>query len=509
MQIVEHIKALPTKKKVTVLTVLVLSISALILSVVWIQRPEYQILYSNLSQEDAALIIQKLKEKKIPYKVSGNLILIPSDKVYELRLQLASEGVPQGGSVGFELFDKTSFAMTDFVQKLNYRRALQGELARTIKSIAAIEECRVHLAIPEKSLFAQEGERPKASILVKLRPGKSLYQEQVQGIVHLVSSSVDGLNPKDVTIVDQTGEVLTAPTGEDNIVITKTQLELQRNYERDMEQKIIKLLEPVVGRGKVEAKVTATIDFTKIEKTEERVDPESQVIISEQRNTERSTNGTIGGVPGVASNLPDRTAVQSETYQSQSEKKEETINYEVSKVVSRIMTAPGEIKRVSAVVLIDSASKQNVIDEAKAAAFSEEEINQIEEMVKRAIGFTEDRGDEVKVISMQFEELNTFEEELPTPKREIIPLLMENLKYIVPVLSVLFLFLFVIRPLMKTLTTPPTQAERYSPQTVATTAESQKIAEKTEKPLRDRIAEWVHQNPEEAAELVKSWLEEK
>jgi flagellar M-ring protein FliF len=507
MQIVEQIKALPTKKKIIVLTVLVLSISAFILLIVWIQRPEYQTLYSNLSQEDAALIIQKLKEKKIPYRVSGNLILVPSDKVYELRLQLASEGVPQGGSVGFELFDKTSFTMTDFVQKLNYRRALQGELARTIKSITAIEECRVHLAIPEKSLFVQEEERPKASILVKLRPGKGLTQEQVQGIVHLVSSSVDGLNPKDVTIVDQTGEVLTAPTDEDNIGITKTQLELQRNYEKDMEKRIKKLLEPVVGRGKVEAKVTAIIDFTKIEKTEERIDPESQVIISEQRNTERSTNGTVGGVPGVASNLPDKAAVQSETHQSQSEKKEETINYEVSKVVSRIMTAPGEIKRVSAVVLIDSASKQKVIDEAKAVPFSEEEIKQIEEMVKKAIGFTAERGDEVKVISMPFEKLATLEEEPPTPKREVIPLVIGNLKYIVPVLAILLLVLFVIRPLIKTLTTLPTQAERFSPQTVTT--ETQKAIEKTEKPLKDRITEWVHQNPEEAAELVKSWLEEK
>lgn len=506
MQIVERIRDLPPRKKAILFSVIVLSISALILSIVWIQRPEYQVLYSNLSQEDAGLIIQRLKEKKIPYKVSGNLILIPSDKVYELRLQLASEGIPQGGNVGFELFDKTSFSMTDFVQKLNYRRALQGELARTIKSITAIEQCRVHLSLPEKTLFAQEEERPKASILVKLKPGRYLSQEQIQGIVHLVSSSVDGLNPKDVTIVDQTGEILTAPT-EDNLGITKNQLELQQSYEKDMERRIVELLEPIVGKGKVEAKVTAKIDFTKIEKTEERIDPDSQVVISEQRNTEKNVNGIKGGVPGVVSNLPDRSNIQSENSQSQFEKKEETINYEVSRVVSRIIIAPGEVKRISAVVLLDSSAKQKANGGAPQS-FSEEEIAQIEEMVKKAVGFIAERGDEVKVLSMPFEEASIPEENIPTDsKKEVISLILKNVKYIVPVLGLLLLFIFVVRPLIKALSIPPPQIEK--PPIRILTAETAESIEKTDKPLKERITEWVNQNPEEATELVKSWLEEK
>ncbi|HXG30917.1 MAG TPA: flagellar basal-body MS-ring/collar protein FliF [Thermodesulfobacteriota bacterium] len=499
---VEGIKSLSTRKKLILLGVLVLGISVLILSLVWLQRPSYQTLYSNLSEEDAGAIIQKLQEEKTPYRVSGGAILVPSDKVYELRLRLATQGFPQSGGVGFELFDETNLTMTDFVQKLNYRRALQGELARTIKSITAVDQCRIHLAIPERSLFAEKEERPKASVFVSLKPGRRLNQEQIEGIVHLVSSSVEGLDPKDVTIIDQTGEVLTLPVNE-TIGITRTQLEFQRNYEKDMEQRIINLLEPVVGKGKVEAKVTASIDFTRIEKTEERIDPDSQVVISEQRETEKSVNGTTGGVPGVASNLPNKTVTQSGASQSQLEKKNETINYEISKVVSRIVASPGEIKRISAVVLLDANTQ--VGTSGQKTQRSEEEIKQFEEMVKKAIGFTAERGDEVKVINMPFEIM--LEEELPPPKREVIPLVMGVLKYLVPLLTMVLFFLLVMRPLIKVLTSEAPRTERPSTPLHVVKAETERASEKQEKPLKDRIAEWAHQNPEEAANLIKSWLE--
>lgn len=499
---VEGIKVLSTRKKLILLGVLVLGISVLILSLVWLQRPSYQILYSNLSEEDAGAIIQKLQEEKTPYRVSRGAILVPSDKVYELRLRLATQGFPQSGGVGFELFDETNLTMTDFVQKLNYRRALQGELARTIKSITAVDQCRIHLAIPERSLFAEKEERPKASVFVSLKPGRRLNQEQIEGIVHLVSSSVEGLDPKDVTIIDQTGEVLTLPVNE-TIGITRTQLEFQRNYEKDMEQRIINLLEPVVGKGKVEAKVTASIDFTKVEKTEERVDPDSQVVISEQRQTEKSVNGTTGGVPGVASNLPDKTVTQSGVSQSQLEKKNETINYEISKVVSRIVASPGEVKRISAVVLLDANTQAGA--SGQKTQRSEEEIKQFEEMVKKAIGFTAERGDEVKVINMPFEIMP--EEELPPPKREVVPLVMGVLKYLVPLLMMVLFFLLVMRPLIKVLTPEAPRTERPSTPLHIVKAETERASEKQEKPLKDRIAEWAHQNPEEAANLIKSWLE--
>ncbi|HLA00346.1 MAG TPA: flagellar basal-body MS-ring/collar protein FliF, partial [Thermodesulfovibrionales bacterium] len=184
----DQLKTIPSKKKMMFLVLLAVTISSLVLFFAWIQRADYQILYSHLSEEDAGLIIQKLREQKVPYTISTGAIMVPSDKVYDVRLQLAGQGLPQGGGVGFELFDKTSFTMTDFVQKLNYRRALQGELARTIRSLSEVEQCRVHLAVPEKSLFINDDQRPKASVLVRLKQGRSLSQGQVQGIVHLVSS---------------------------------------------------------------------------------------------------------------------------------------------------------------------------------------------------------------------------------------------------------------------------------------------------------------------------------
>ncbi len=508
-QIAGNIKLMPFKKKMMLLVVLLLTITSLILLFSWMQKPNYQILYSNLSEEDAGVIIQKLKEQKIPYKTSAGSIMVPSEGVYELRLQMASQGLPQGGSVGFELFDKSNFTMTDFVQKLNYRRALQGELARTIRSLTEIEQCRVHLAVPEKTLFTKEDERPKASVLVKLKPGRRLSNSQIQGIVHLVSSSVEGLNSKDVSIVDQSGEMLTQESN-NALALTKDQLEYQRTYEKDMENSIISILDPVVGKGKVKAKVSAMLDFTKIEKTEERYDPESQVVRSEQKNIEKSITGSTGGVPGVASNLPNKQTTQLSSNHGQSEKKNETINYEISKITSHIINTPGELKRVTAAVLVDGIYiTQQGSNEKKYTPRSEEELKQLEEMVKKAIGFNQERGDEVKVVNMQFEAVS--QEELPPVKTEILPIVINISKYLAPILALIILIVFVIKPLMKSLTIPSATQKALPggsiplPQTVT---EIEKRMELGQKPLGENVIEWAKKNPKEASNLIKNWIKE-
>ncbi|RJP55250.1 MAG: flagellar M-ring protein FliF [Deltaproteobacteria bacterium] len=503
--ITEQIKAMPAKNKVMILAVLAIAIASVVLLFAWIQKEDYQLLYSNLGEEDAGLIIQKLKEQKTPYKTSGGGIMVPSNRVYELRIQLASQGLPQGGGVGFEVFDETNLTMTEFVQKLNYKRALQGELSRTIRSLSEVEQCRVHLAIPEKSLFTQSEERPKASVLVKLRQGRRLSQGQVQGMVHLVSSSVNGLNPKDVAIVDSHGEMLTSGTGE-TIGMTNDQLDYQRNYEKDMENRITGILQPVVGKGHVKAKVTAVIDFTKIEKTEEKFDPDSQVVRSEQKNVEKSITGIIGGVPGISSNLPGKTAPQMGSQQGQMEKKNEAINYEISKVTSRIINSSGEVKRLSAVVLIDGTYiPQQGSKEKKYTSRSEEDIKQFEEMVKKSIGFLPDRGDEVRVVNMPFEVAP--QEDLLEPKTEIIPIIITVTKYIVPLLAVVLLFLFVVRPLVKALTGVPL-AQQPSLQLPQTTAEIEKRLEVPAKPAKIQVIEWAKKNPKDATNLIKNWIEE-
>ncbi|HET6514213.1 MAG TPA: flagellar basal-body MS-ring/collar protein FliF [Thermodesulfovibrionales bacterium] len=501
----ERLRTLPTPKKIILLVVVALTITAVILLFTWSQKADYQLLYSNLTEEDSGSIIQKLNEQKIPYRVSAGGIMVPADKVYDLRLQLASQGLPQGGGIGFEVFDKTSFTMTDFVQKLNYRRALQGELSRTVRALAEVEQCRVHLAVPEKSLFTKDEDRPKASVLIKLRQGRRLSQSQVQGIVHLVSSSVEGLNPKDVAVVDSRGEMLTA--ADDGLGMTSGQLEYQHTLEKELENRVVGILEPVVGKGKVRAKVAATIDLTKIEKTEERFDPESQVVRSEQRNAEKTTNGTTGGVPGTASNLPGKTATQAAVSQAQSERKNETINYEISKVTSHVVNASGDVKRLSVIALVDGVyTAQQGSKEKKYAPRPEEEIKKFEDMVKNAVGFTADRGDDVRVVNMPFE--GPQQEELPEPKTDIIAYVSMAAKYFVPLLALIMVFLFVFRPLMKVLTASPVM-QRAPVQLPQTVAEIEKALELAGKPAGANLIEWAKKNPKEAADLIKNWIEEK
>lgn len=511
------LKTMPPKKILAFGAVIALTISAVILVLSWSQKADLQPLFTNLSEEDAGQIIQKLNELRVPYSATSGSILVPADRVYELRLSLASQGLPQGGGVGFELFDKTSFTMTDFVQKLNYRRALQGELARTIMGLAEVEKCRVHLAIPEKSLFVQREERPKASVLVKLRAGRRLSQGQVQGIVHLVSSSVEGLDPADVSVVDSRGEMLTSPH-EEGLASGSGQMERQREYEKEMENRIVAILEPVVGKGKVRAKVAMSLDFTKVEKTEERYDPDSQVVRSEQKNVEKSSSSTGGGggVPGVGSNLPGRqqSAAASNEHKTYTEKKNETINYEISKIVSRTVIPAGEIKRLSAVALVDGIyAGAEGSSEKKYSPRSEEEIAQLEDMVKKAIGYNGQRGDEVKVVNMPFEPSakdESLEQAEGAAPSSYLPVVMTALKYIVPVLAAGFLFMFVVKPLMRILAAQPAVYEAVSaPQLPDKQPALPQPQEKKELSAREQLAQWAKKNPQDATNLVKGWLEEK
>jgi len=508
--IVEQIRIMPAKKKGVLIAVIALVITAAILLMSWFQKVDYQLLYSNLSEEDAGAIIQKLGEMRIPYTTTGGGIMVPADKVYEVRIQLAGQGLPQGGGVGFELFDKTSFTMTDFVQKLNYRRALQGELARTIRSLAEVEQCRVHLAVPEKTLFVQKDEKPKASVLLKLRSGRKLSPGQVQGIVHLVASSIESMDPRDVAVVDSNGEMLTSAVDE-AFAASGGQMEHQRNYEKDVEGRIISMLEPVVGKGKVKARVAVSFDFTKAEKTEEKYDPDGQVVRSEQRNNEKSTSGSTGGVPGVASNLPPKTGqavVPASGAQSQSEKKNETINYEISKVVSHVVMPSGEIKRLSAVVLVDGTYVAAPgATEKKYTPRNEEEVRQFEDMVKKAIGFTSGRGDEVKVVNMPFEIIPL--EEVVETKESLMPQVMAVLKYLVPLAAVVLLFFLVIKPLMQAVTSPTIIHRTVGMQGAGGMEQEMAAPKAKEKSTQEQLVEWAKNNPSDATNLIKGWMEEK
>lgn len=506
-RISDWLKDLSLLKKLMLFGGLTLAIASIILIVVLIQIPSYHILYSNLSDEDAGAIVQKLKELKIPYRIEGKAIKVPEEKVHDLRLQLASQGLPQGGGIGFELFDKTDISTTDFVQKLNYRRALQGELARTIKALPEIEQCRVHLAVPEKSVFVRTTEKPKASVFVKLKSNKRLSKGQVDGIVHLVANSIEGLDPKDVTVVDSKGELLTA-VADETIGLTNSQIERQQLIERDMENRIIAMLEPVIGKNKVRAKVAVTLNLSKTEKTEEKYDPEGQVIRSEQRNIEKSISGTTGGAPGVTSNIPGKTTPQSQALKGQSDKKNEVVNYEISKTTSHQIMWPGEIKKLSAAILVDGIyTTQQDTKETKYTARSDEEIKQFEEMAKRAIGFTAERGDDIKVVNMPFES-QPSDEAAPPDKKEIIPIVLEIAKYLLPIIAIILFFIFVVRPLIKVATTPKPSEKPALTDILRAEIEAEKAKQLTSKTPKELVLEWAKNNPQDAANLIKGWISE-
>ncbi|MEK7351298.1 MAG: flagellar basal-body MS-ring/collar protein FliF [Nitrospirota bacterium] len=511
-------------QRMIVLVALAGSIAGLIAIALWTQQPDMQVLFTNLNPEDAAGIVDKLKETKVPYETTGggNTVLVPSAQVHELRLQLATQGLPHGGGVGFEIFDRTSIGMSDFVQKLNYRRALQGELARTIAQMPEIERARVHLATPERRLFSNdENNRSRASVVLSLRNGQALAKTQVNGIVHLVSSSVEGLQVKDVTVVDGHGRLLSSAAGSDDAAgLTGSQLEYQRTVEKDIETRIQTMLERIVGVNKAVVRVSSILDFRKVETTEERYDPNSQVVRSEQRGQEKANgvNGVSGGVPGVQSNVPEGTAQEpAQTSSSNNQTKNETVNYEISRTVSRVVESSGSIKQLSVAVLVDGIYEMAAPSEARKAgsdtakkymARPEEDMKRIEEIVKKAMGYSAERQDQVQVTNVQFD-IATEEppaqgiEAAAEPANSFTP----YIRYGVGGGLFLLILFMVVRPLMSMLgatgASTGSSAEGATPPLPASV--SQIEASLTGRP-RSQIVDMARGNPDTTALVVKQWL---
>ncbi len=510
--VLDNLKEMPAGKQFVLLLVIAISVAGMVLFYSWIQKADYQVLYSNLSEEDAGRIAQELQAKNIPHQIgSGGAVLVESDKVYDVRLKLASEGLPQGSGVGFEIFDNTSFTTSEFVQKLNFRRALEGELARTIRTLTGVEQSRVHLVVPDKTIFALSNSKSDttAAVFVTLAQGRKLSSPEVQGIVHLVASSVEDLSPDSITVIDNKGELLTKPSDGGVMSISGTQMEYQHNYEKNIMEKVVSILEPVVGKGNVNARVSAEFDFTRSERTEEVYDPEGAVIRSEQKTTEKSSSGNPGsGIPGVASNLPGAAGGSSN---SESQKQDEMINYETSKTVTHIVESPITLERLTVAILIDGIlpSQTGTIENAdQYTVRSEESIKGYEEIIKRTIGFTDDRGDEITVSVMPFEKIEVGEiEELPT---DYMAMVMMVLKYLVPFIVALLVLFMVVRPLMKSLTTPtPASQQLKASAAVAAAEQLDEPLHTKEIPMEKQVIDWASGNPQEAAGLVKGWLEEK
>jgi len=504
-------------RKLAVGAVLVICIALFAVLIIQARVADHQLLYANLSEPDAASVVNWLKGQNIPYtlKNNGRNIWVPADRLYEIRLDLAAGGLPSGGSVGFEVFDTQSFALTDYVQKVNYTRALQGELARTISSLEPVESTRVHLAIPEKRLFKDQQKMSTASVIVTLVPGRSLSGEQVKGIVHLVAGSITGLEPGNVKVIDSRGMVLESDElAEKDKLLSVDMLAFQQEIEHRMEMRAQDLLDKTMGTDKAMVRVTATVDFSKVEKTEEMFDPEEPVIRSEQLSQESSGTTGNGGIPGVESNLQGNIPAAAAGYPP-SNSSTRTTNYEISKTVSKIVNPVGTLTKLSVSVLVADKMTQDSEGNMTPATRTPEELASIESMISAALGLVPERGDQINVISMPFIDKPADREEQRYLAAESLYQYLPFAKIALISLGAILLYFLLIRPVIKTMKGEVTEhyktvEELEREQAARLAAEEMEKAEPLPSVEDDivRVRREVMQNQVAASYIVKNWIQE-
>jgi flagellar M-ring protein FliF len=508
-------------------------IALLVTAAIWGSQPDYRVLFSNISDKDGGAIVAQLSQMNVPYKYSegGGALLVPADKVHEARLKLASQGLPRGGNVGFEVMDGQRFGVTQFQEHINYQRALEGELARSIQSLSSVQAARVHLALPKQSVFLREQQKPSASVILTLHPGRAIDQHQVAGITHLVSSSVSDLSPKQVSILDQNGKLLSAhadSSGSQNY--DSAQLNYLREVEEGLSRRVISLLEPLVGRESVRAQVSADLDFTQIESTAETFAPnqgaDAKASIRSQTTLEANTgtNNSAGGVPGALSNLPaapnsapisggatnGSSPSQVASNANNNGRREAVTNYEVDKTVRRIRNQTGTVKRVTAAVLINHRKTVEADGKITYAAINEAEMVQIQSLVREAIGFNKERGDSINIVNAPFSQdpVTAATEIIWWKDPSNVYLAKEVGKGLALILGLLIVVFGVIRPAIKSATSAvaTTQDEQIllpesSNETPALPAPTSAAAMQVEK-----VREIAKNDPAIVANVVRQWV---
>lgn len=506
----------------------------------WSQTPDYKVLYSNLSDRDGGTVISSLQQMNIPYKMAegGGAILVPSGQVYEVRLRLASQGLPKGSVVGFELMDGQKLGMSEFQERVNYQRALEGEITRSIQSLSAVQGARVHLAIPRPSVFIREQQKPSASVLLSLYPGRSLDTAQVSGIVHLISSSVPELPLNNVTVVDQNGNLLTG-AGEGagaHAGLDPTQLDYLHQVEQSYVKRIESILTPILGLGNVKAQVAADLDFARVEQTAETYKPNpvpNEAAIRSQQMSE--TNGDAGkqasGVPGALSNQPPGAASAPITAAAApgagaaagaaaggaNVHKESTVNFEVDKTIQHVRQPVGGVKRLSVAVVVNHRKAAGKDGKAANKPLTPAELGQVQNLVKEAMGFSQARGDTLNVVNAAFTEGEA--EEIPSVPLWKDPGNMALVKEIgknLLIAALLFYLVFgVIRPILRDLARPHVrgvahegvtgeegeEAAEISPEAAAKAAQAAGYEENLK-----AAKELAKQDPRVVASVVKDWV---
>ncbi|MCA1797119.1 MAG: flagellar M-ring protein FliF [Geobacteraceae bacterium] len=467
------------------------------------------------SDSSASAIVTWLRENNIPYELRGDgrSIYIPAEMVHETRLQLTSSGLPQGNGVGFEIFDKQSLGITDFVQKVNYQRALQGELSRTVASLAPVEAARVHLALSEKRLFKSQQQKSTASIVVRMVPGRKLKDDQVDGIVNLVAGSVEGLDSAYVSVVDTTGKELSKRPEEGlDGPMTPGMLEYQRAVERHLENRAQEMLDRALGPANSLVKVTAQLDFAQKEKIEELYDPKSVVPRSEQISAQDAQNpGGVGGVPGVEGNLGD-PQIAANAGGGGSSSSAETINYEISKVINRMKSPVGIINSLSVSVLVGEQlagageGEDGAAAEGATTVRTEQEIAEIRQMVQSAIGIDPGRGDEITVTSMPLANQFYTSPEIPAPtwKDRIAPF-VPVLQYVAMGVGAILLYLLLIRPTLKTLQSESTTQHMKTVKELEAEMAAGR-SNKTQLDPTEQIRQDILKAENSPAQVIRSWI---
>ncbi len=496
----------------------------------------YQPLLTNLNPEDSTNIIRILRDERIPFTVdpTGKNIAIPPESVYDLRLKLAMMGLPQTSVVGYEVFDKQSLGTTSFVQKINEKRAKEGELMRTIGSIKGVKRSRVHLAIPQKTAFVEDQKKSSASVVLDLEPGTVLTEKQVYGIGNLVARAVEGMEISDVVIVDSFGKVLSSNPRDPFAAETATQLEYKQKVESDLEKRIEAMLGKVVGDGRVVARVNADLDFSQVQETQTSYDGDAAATASVERDVKSMEGSRPGpyGLAGAASNTPGQPPAPNAQVRNDTKTNREIINYRVPQVVKSTRKSLGEPKRLSVAVMVDgktvkgAAGKDGTRAPASVEAWSPEKLKEFEGLVANVVGLDRKRGDTIEVKSIEFSREDFEEADRILADNEKKIYFQKMLMYTVIGITIALFFLFVVRPFIRWVTENTIDSvETFLPQTIEELEKMQKNSslpnlednipvmpekidpEKVEgEMIKEKIISLVDANPHKAALILKEWV---
>ena len=483
----------------------------------WSRSPDYRVLYSSLALEDVSEVVAVLERMNIKYQVSesSGTIMVPSDEVQEARISLASEGLPKGTGSGYEILEKEKgFGISHFMENIRYQRALEGELARTINSIKSVRNARVHLALPKNTAFLREKRKATASVAIDLFPGRNLDNSQVGAIAHLVAASIPDLEAHDVTVIDQTGRLLSQSGDSSDIAMTESQLEYRKSLEGYYISRIENILVPILGEGAVRAQVSADIDFTVTEQTQESFNPDLPAIRNEQLISEESHGDAKGGIPGSLSNQPPEVTDNvnnSDMTQTSGQTSSRTVrNYELDKTISHTRYGGNALKRLSVAVVVDNERVVNDNGEVEYKSLDDEKLAKITDLVKKTVGFDVGRGDTINVINSRF-----FEEPIEDVVEEKSLLDNPNLivlaKYIGAGMIIMFLVFGVLKPILKELAKVPAKPLTRIVSTAGahdeeTGTQNTMIAETNYEDNLKTARKMASEDPKRVAQVINNWV---